>query len=249
MNALTEFLNQTSSIIGTVKEGGIIILCISPVFFIIFVVSLLKRYKHQVILRKKTKGNTDIIIEAKFAIIKKNGEPQHIKTLQKRLELPLPPMKAIEIRENGSYFCEGYISETGQISWIDVDSKSVIKQQEYTDPNSNQKVNLNYEKIEDIELKEINTRDQSFYYDRLKKRERFKTNNLWTFLNNNAGLIFIIIVFLLFLTFWEDIMKPVVATAEKIELITEKQGQITERLDMIINDKQVIKSAPKQGAP
>lgn len=120
-----QVMDSISSVIKGIMQGFTFFLFISPVIVGALVILILKKYSNKIILRKKTKGDTDIIIEDKFRIITKKGEEEYIKLLKKRIELPVPPDEALEMTEKGKYYCEGYITEDNIVTWINVEAKSI----------------------------------------------------------------------------------------------------------------------------
>lgn len=264
-------MDGVSSIAGGIMSGVTFFLFLSPLFFGVLIMLIMKKYSNKIILRKKTKGNTDIIVEDKFKIVKKKGEEEYIKLLKKRIDLPIPPDDAIEMTEKGKYYCEGYLSEDNIVTWIEVSAKSTITKEEVEIPVpkpkasikrsiknvvykvmgdkdkietpeiSNIKQKVDRERITEVKLNRLSTKDKAFYFNRVRlAKSKYASNNIWTWLNQHTGaLIMIIFVFLIFL-FWEDIMKPTQSIANTNAQVTGQLTKLVEKMDQFVNDKQVI---------
>ncbi len=204
-----------TGIANGVKYGAIGLIIILPVLVFIFFIVLMKKYNNTIILRTKTRGVTDIVTQDKFKIQKKKHEPECIRTLKTRLTLHYPPPQALDIKQNGKLHAEAYINETGEATYI----------------------NITTEKTPAL----ISSDDKSFYFSETQKsKAKYNKPNIWSFLNQHAGaLIMIIFVFMIFL-FWSDIMAPVTAISSQNAQAAEKWNEVIIRLDRMINDKQTI---------
>jgi hypothetical protein len=194
-------MNSISGIFGGIKVGLTWFLIFSPLIIGLIVILIMAKYKHRIILRSKTKGDTDIIYEDKWRIIKKKGQEEFIKLLKKRIELPLPPSDSLDMTNKGKYFLEGYISEDDQITWINVESKpgkikivtevsspkppfslkSSMKKAAYKILGDKEKlaqpepikVTESHDEaiINDIKLRQLTSNDKAFYFNRMRENK------------------------------------------------------------------------------
>lgn len=249
-NAFNQALTGAGDVMTGLRTGLTWFLFASPLLIGVFFVVIMKKYKHKIILRQKTKGDTDIVIESRFTILKKKGEPEQIRTMKRRLKLPLPPDDAIDIQQNGAYFVEGYITEGGEVTYIKADAKrhtETIKHKHEVPLKKGGKhvIETTEDKhsIKDIKLTKLTTEDKSFYFNRERlANQKYQVNDIWSFLNQNAGVIGLIIFCFLIFLFWTDIMQPAIEMQEKTMGISDNLAKVTANLDKIINDRQQIGS-------
>lgn len=251
-NPLTGILSAGGAIASGIGIAIKWFLFLSPVIVGVGFVIFMRSYKHSITLRYKTKGDTDKIITTKFKIQRKKGDPEHIKTLKQRLELPIPPTEAIDIMSNGAWYVEGYVTEGGEVTWLNVDSKRILDKVEVEVPvktpdGKTQKIKSfsTVEKISDIKLTRLSTQDKAFYYNRLKMaNDKYRVNGFWDFVNRNAGVIgLVMVVFVIFL-FWGDLMEPAIQAKETDLKRLEVERELVTKLDSIINQRTTIPDAP-----
>lgn len=254
MDMAVSIMNGAASVFSGIWQAMTYFLFASPLVIAAFVVILMKKYKHRIILRQKTKGDTDRVIDTRFCILNKKGQAPQIKTMARRLLLPIPPDEAKDFQENGSIFCEGYLTEGGEVTWINIDAKSVetvtkdkIK---LTNPKTGKddeiELESKKEKIKDIKLIKLSTQDKAFYFNREKiANSKYAVGGFWDFLSRNAGIIgLILFIFILFL-FWGDIMQPAIDAKEIDAGRVAMELKIVDKLDMLINDRQIIPDDPE----
>lgn len=247
-NAFLSIMHGASAIFVGVKTAFIWFLFASPVVAAFIFLMLMKKYKHVVILRQRTKGDTDKIIQTKFCFVRKKGEPEQIKTMKRKLLLPIPPDDAIDIQENGAWFCEGFLTEGGQVTWIKADAKRYTENEIITHkaPTPSGKIHtveekVAREKIKEIKLTRLSTQDKSFYFNREKlANDKYQVHGFWDFVNRNAGIIgLVMVIFVLFL-FWGDIMEPAIQAKQIDAQRMQLEKEIIVKLDQLINDRQII---------
>lgn len=244
-NAFITVMNGATSLFRGIQTAFIWFLFASPVIAALIIVLMMKKYKHTIILRQKTKGDTDKILMTKFAIIRKRGDFEQIKTLKRSLKLPIPPEEAIDIKDNGAWFVEGYLTEGGEVTWITADAKRVKGEKEIAIPlpggKGHHKIKTPVEKFEEIKLTRLSTQDKSFYFNREKQAsDKYAIHGFWDFVGRNAGIIgLVMVVFVLFL-FWGDIMEPAIQAKKIDEKRMQLELEIVGKLDQIINDRQQI---------
>lgn len=233
---LSGIMDMAGNIFAGIRIAFTVLLFISPLLLAIAAFLYMRSFRHTIVLRKRTKGDTDIIVQTKWKVVKKRGEPEQIMLLKGRKKVPVPPQEALEIKANGTYFCEGYVSEGDEIKWIKINEKG-----------------------DNVEFKALTTKDKSFYFNREKQANaKYNQENFWSFLNRNIGAIVLIIIVGMFLIFWEDVMKPItnlqtanVQISEAQAKITGEQAKLMGKLEAMINGKyqiideqQQINSAP-----
>lgn len=251
-NAFLQVMSGAGAVASGISNAFIWFLFASPLLAAVFVVLLMKKYKHTIILRLKTKGDTDKILITKFAVQKKKGQPEQIKTFARRLDLPIPPEEAIDIKDNGSWFCEGYLTEGGEVTWITAEAKrySETIEKEHSVPMPSGKKHIvkektTVEKYKDIKLTKLSTQDKAFYFNREKQaNDKYAVGGFWEFVNRHAGVIgLVMVVFVLFL-FWGDIMEPAIQAKQIDQQRMQLELEIVGKLDQIINNRQTIPDAP-----
>jgi len=254
MGYLDGIVGGVSSFGSAMSQILIIGLYMTPIFIVIMAVLIAKKYRNKICLRYKTKGDTDKVIVTGFAIIRRRGEAESIKTMKNRLQLPLPPDEAIDIQENGAWYCEGYVTETGQVTWIDVQAKRVDEQINVKETVKTKAGDVDVEhketkeSIQEIRITKLSTQDKAFYLTQAERSsKRWAVNDFWGFLNANAGAIVVVIVFFGLIIYWGDINKPILEAKEMDVQIATTQGkslqmqkEINEQLERLINNRQVI---------
>ena len=255
---LQSFLAGAGSIFAGLKIGFTWFLMLSPFLIGVILFLYLSRFKHTLVMRRKTKDKTDVVTVTKFKINKKKGKPVEIQTLKGKFRLPIPPDIAVEITNKGKLYVECYMSEGGEATWLKVTSKVTtekIKREELVHLTDKKGVlqmdedgkpiyvKETKEVIEDIKLSRLKTEDKSFYFNRERiLNEKYKQLNLWAFLNQHGGtLAFLIFIGMIFI-FWGDIMAPAIEMAKANnnynQAMLEKWDGVLDRVDALIEDRQ-----------
>ena len=118
---LNSVISMTGSITSSIFMTIVYIFLFVMIGLLIYFIINYKNHKHTIILRKKTKGNTDIVFIDKYKEVKKKGVPEYIHLWKLNSNQPMPPASALDIRTDGKKFCEGWVSETGEIVWINAE--------------------------------------------------------------------------------------------------------------------------------
>lgn len=261
-NYLLAISTITKDLFYGIKVGFLGFLIAAPFLFLFGLFLYLSAFKHQIVLRKKTKDKTDIVIVTKFKFLKNKGQGMKIKTLKGNYELPVPPELAQDMTDKGKIFCECFISEGGEATWILMTAKvSTVKVKhnlmapQFTkdgkprlDADGEQLfLEKEIEKIEEVELTRLTTDDKEFYFNRERiLQEKYKTHNLWSFLSQHGGTIaFLMFVALLFI-FWGDVMGPAIEMAETnqafFNTMTTKMDGVLDRVDSIVYNRQKLEA-------
>lgn len=248
-NAFLTFMHGAGAVFAGVKTAFVWFLFASPLIGALLFIMMMKKYKNAITLRQRTKGDTDKVIQTKFMIVRKKGEPEQIRTMKRRLLLPIPPDDATDILENGAWYCEGYLTEGGQVTWIKADAKRYTEKEikEHRVPIPGGKTHtvkeaVEKEKIRDVKLIRLSTQDKSFYFNREKMaNDKYQVHGFWDFVNRNAGIIgLVMVIFVLFL-FWGDIMEPAIEAKRIDQQRLSLEKEIVIKLDQLLNDRQVIR--------
>jgi len=206
------------SVINSIAEGFTYILIIGVLLGLsVFAYNLFK-YKHTIILRKRT-GSKKLILTDKFKIY---TDPDGIIWWKlKRLKIVMKPAMedAIEITDKGKMFVEAdFTDEEGYCYLTDVREHN--QEQFFCQLNSNEKAVLVH------------------HYAKMQKR------NMASFFNQNAGMIVgisaIVIILVITLAYWGDIFKPAIEMTNSMTRLAEKMDLVAGRLDGVINNRQII---------
>lgn len=265
VDVLSSALSGMSEIFVGMKLAFTWFLFLSPLIIGFFVFLYLSSFKHTIVLRKKTKDKTDIVTITKFKILNKKGEPPAIKTLKGRHTLPIPPDLAQEMTSKGRIFCECYLSEGGEATFLEITAKvetTKVKEKLLAplydkkgklmrDDNENPMyTEIEQDVLKEIKLTRLKTEDKAFYFNREQKaHEKYKQNNIWSFLTQHGGtLAFIIFVGMIFI-FWGDIMQPAIEIAKQNQVYQQNDqrtlqewSKLVDRMDQIINEKQTLEA-------
>jgi hypothetical protein len=220
---LIEGAMNVSDLVFTGLVIGIILLIGVIIFWYFFM--YLPSFKHKIKLRHRTAGGTDIIHEDLFRYRKKKGQSEKIQLRYLKENKPIPPDEARDVTTKGLDYFEGYITDTGEITWV-------------THANKPGK----------IEFNSLDTDDKEFYINEVIEAEKlYKNNNIWAFLNQHAGLFMIVFMLVLVFAFWEDITKPMIQlNGQNAEIATtnaqttKMHAQTTKMLQEILQNKQIM---------
>ena len=215
-------------IIETMLWGILVIIIV----LIILVVIDFLTYKHNFRVRKLT-SNRVIIFDVRAKITKdKNGiEIFYIKGHGFNTKLPVPPPDAIEINNKGRFCIEAYYTEDGAFVYL--------KNTDIKDAKEGS--------IEGFEP--LTTNQRSFLVDQATKSAQDKGFDWKQNLPVIASGLVLIIIFVIALSFWGDVMQPVLDFAENQADIAQIQSDMMEKLQEIIQDKQTMSDIPKTQPP
>lgn len=178
-----------------------------------------KKYKHTIVLRRKTKGDTDLVWIDKYYVKKQKGEPEKIVLKRLREKKPLPPESAKDIGEKGQEYCEAYIADTGELKWIHREHKP-----------------------ESINFDAIDTDDKEFYLNEYIHAVNLYKNKkgIMDLIAQNLPFIFLFLMFVMVLVFWEDVTRPMASMANTNAATAEKISIAVDKIDQVINDRQTL---------
>lgn len=193
--------------------GIFILICIA------WLVKYIGQFKHTIVLRRRTKGDTDLIWIDKYYVKKNKGEPEKIILKRLREAKPLPPETAKDITEKGREYVEAYIADTGELKYIHRENK----------PDS-------------IDFDAIQTDDKEFYLSEyIHAADLYKNKkSILDVIAQNLPFIFLFLMFVMVLVFWEDVTRPMVALGQTNAATAEKISLAVDKIDQVINDRQVL---------
>lgn len=211
-----------SAVTGTLDIVVLTLTAIIILFMIgviIWFIWFTRQFKHKIVLRKKTKGDTDLVISTTYRYVTPKGEPEKIQLWYKKKYKPVPPEEAKDFTAKGSEFCEGWLRDTGEIDYIEATDKNDILDDETA-------------------LNIISTDDKEFYANAHFEATRLKRKNFLTLLTENIGVIALVLIFIITLAFWEEITAPMIAVSNTNAIISEQNSEVLARLETILKDRQ-----------
>lgn len=229
-----------------------------------------KSFRHTIVLREKTKGATDLVTITNYRYTGGVGDTEAIQLWYNKTGKPCPPPESIDFKRNGAEYVEGWLSETGEIKYIQTELKTIeaSKFEEYVklyQPNFIKRLvfwlktfrNPNPPPIQPefikyltqsdkpagkIEFKALDTKDKEFYANQHFKALRFKKKDFLTWVSENAGLIAVIFIVLLMFAFWQEITQPMSNVATQLAKVSEGQAVIMENVNKLITERQQIEA-------
>ena len=188
-----------------------IIILIILVVFVIWFIWYYKKFKHQITLRTKPKGQTDLVTFDQYRYVKKKGVAETIQLWKTKQHKPCPPDDAKDFTKKGNEYIECYEAATGELAYIKADDK--ILSPEFT---------------------AIDTDDKEFYANAFVQAQKFKRKNLLDI------IIVLVLIFLITLAFWEEITLPMIRVSEGNAEISKQNVELLTIMEAIIKDKQYI---------
>lgn len=212
----------------------IILLGLAAIILILVIILVIDflRYKHNFRIRKLT-NNRVIIYDIKARIGKDQDgiDIWFIKGKGFRTKLPVPPPNAIEINDKGRFCVEAYYTEDGSFVFL--------KNTDIDDAKSG-----------DIEgFEPLTTNQRSFMVDQARKAQLDRGFDWKQNIPIIASGLVLIIIFVLALSFWGDVMQPVMDFSETQADIAKQQSDTIAKLQEIIQDKQVMQGVQPAQAP
>jgi len=207
---------------------GIMAVAISGM--LIFIIYMRIQYKHTIIVR-------DILDKRKIVFVDKFREYKDRKTgvkwyklLKFKEQIPVAPREALEVGSKGKLFCETYRLPTGEYIYL----------QDKTDLN----------KLDtDENFKPITTSQRVIQYHLFEGKMKFKRKSWKDLIMPIAALVSVTMIVLMLMVFYGDMAKPLLEMGDKQAAITQKQADITETLNQIIQKEQLIKDGNPQNPP
>lgn len=247
---------------------GIIILIILIAAFMYW--RFIRSFKHTIILREKTKGSTDLVSIDKFRYLSGNGETESIQLWRTKELKPVPPDAARDFKRNGTEFIEGWLSETGEVKYINSTIESIGRAKfgervKFYTPNfiqrfifwlktfkDNNRPPIKPEFIKYLEQDDkpsgkinfisIETKDKEFYANQHFKALRFKKKDFLTWVSENSGLIVVVFMVIMVFAFWQEITTPMAQVAERLAKVSENQAKLMADVTTLVKQRQIIEA-------
>lgn len=222
-------LAPLSSTAGSLLNVVYLLLLVTPLLVVAW---YFKEYNVLVTLRENT-GKVPIEHRTRARIHTVDGIT--VLTVSKkingrRIECKEPPSEAISVNHKGK--------KCVTISFV-----NGVPEYERTE--------INPENVDETKRKFFDTDAQLMYANQIKKANSRERLTVLKALNDHAGLIAVILIFVLVLGFWENIMQPTVQISKEQAEIAKAQGTTTQQLTVLYNalveQKQIL--PPKEKAP
>ena len=235
---MVDYVGEVSKITSSIYDFLGYILLAVVIIGVVAVIVIILQYKHRVRVRCVIGGKT-IIIDDRAKEIKDNEGVTKWKLFKRKHCLPPPPSKAIHITNKGKYSVEAYYLPEGEYKYVKdkgVERRELIgKKGEYCYVIDN---GVNLEELTHFEP--LDTSDREFYASEMKEAESYKQKKWTEYILPIAGVVSIMMVFILMLVFWEDIAKPGITITQTASGIAEQQYKTTEILRDMIQNRQTI---------
>ncbi len=207
---------------------------------IIFIVYTIKKFNIRFRVRMLA-GDRKIIKDtrAREVYSKRGGHFLRVRGFRKN-PAPLPPPEAIEIDKKGRRCIEAFLVPTGEFIYIDGTQKEDILKQLGVDPKTWVYMKDEHKSINAFEP--LSTNSRALLIDQIVQSEEEKGLAWSQHIPTIVGGIVVVVVLLLVFMFWNKLTAPMEKVSVNLQATSENLVEATNRLDQIINDKQVLGS-------
>lgn len=203
---------------SSIYIGIMWVLALLLISLIIFGFFWFMSYKHKVRIRKVVGNGKSIIIDDLAREVKGENGLVWWKLLKSNLKIMPPPTEAVDIGKKGKTYAEAYWLDKERFIWKNNDFN--IK-----DFQDEQKIYV------DQGVNAVFTdQERSLYMAEVKEAETYKKKKLGELLVAAAPYITIIIIFTLFLIFFNDVVQP---SVEMAQLIRESSSEFKEAMSLL----------------
>lgn len=220
--------------VGNVVSSGVdsfvtVILWLTIIIAVIAIIILawyFMSFKHRIRIRKIVKGRV-IIIDDKAKEYKSKDGDLWWKFLKTKIKVTAPPEEAIEIGRKGKLICEGFLLKDNQFVWrIDV---------------SDEKDLINAVNAVKGDHKLFTSQERALYAKELRDSEQYKKKKISDLLAIAAPYIAIIMIFALFLIFFNEVVTPAkeLGTSIKESVALQRETMIIVR-DIVQNRETML---------
>jgi hypothetical protein len=172
------------------------------------------------------RGRT-VVIDDKARSYKDGNGAYWWKFLKTGLKVSPPPSQAIDINKKGKYVCEGYLLEDERFIWR-VDEFDGEKYKDNFDTNFSGK------------YKFFSGEERSLLAGQVIKAQEHKKKKLLDMLVAIAPYMAIILIFVLFLVFFDSVVSPAVELGNSIRASHELQLRTMQIMENIIMNKETM---------
>lgn len=185
-------------------------------------------FKHRVRVKHSIRGRT-VIIEDKARIVKDKNGSMWWKFLKTRLKVSPPPSEAIDIGRKGRFFTEGYLLEDGRFVWRidDFDSQS------FKDD-----AGVKYDKSFTGKYHFFTSKERALLANEVVEAQQYKKRKFLDVLVAIAPYLAIIIIFVLFLVFFDSVVSPAVELGNTIKAGLDTQLETMRIVQSIVQGKE-----------
>lgn len=198
---------------------------------VIWFVFITMQYKHTIIIREVLNKRRIITLDKFRIYTDPNTGIEWYKLKKFRQQIPTAPKEALEMTNKGKLICEAYRLPSGDVIYIQ-DETEDIKNIDTKDT-----------------FKPITTSQRVVQYHLYENKMKFKRKSWKDLIIPVVGLIALTVIIVSLMAFWGDLAKPVLEMGDKMATVTDKQGEITETLQEIIQERQVISGEPTNPPP
>ena len=208
---------------------------IGLVVFIIWWFWFKKQFKHNITLRIKTKGNTDLIYFDKYRYHKAKGFPETIQLWKTKHFKPLPPEDAKDFDTKGNEYVEGWLVDTGEIKYLSSEVNDVVYVNQDNKPQG------------EIKIDSIDLDDKEFYANQYIEAQRYRNAGLLAWIRDNAAVIALLFIGLLIIVFWNDMAKTTMQVSQSNAAISEANQKMIITLEGLLKDREYINYLNRTG--
>ena len=221
----------TQGIRSGVDTFSMIIIALVIIGLIVFVIWYFwfkKQFKHNITLRIKTKGNTDVIYYDKYRYHRKKGVPETIQLWKTKQFKPLPPNDAKDFDTKGNEYIEGWLVDTGEIKYLSYEVNDIVYLTQDNKPKG------------DIKIDSIDLDDKEFYSNQYFEAQRFRNKGFLDWIRDNAAVIALLFIGLLIIVFWNDMAKSSIEVSQSNAAISKANQQMIILLESLLKDREYI---------
>jgi flagellar basal body-associated protein FliL len=183
-------------------------------------------FKHRVRVKKSVRGRT-VVIDDKARVYKDGNGAYWWKFLKTGLKVSPPPSQAIDINKKGKYVCEGYLLEDDRFIWR-------------VDEFDGEKYKDNFDTSFEGKYKFFSGEERSLLAGQVIKAQEHKKKKFLDVLVAIAPYLAIIMIFVLFLVFFDNVVSPAVELGNSIRASHELQLKTMEIIQNIVMNKEAM---------
>lgn len=243
------------------------------IFAIVFLIVQLRKYRHRIRVRVVA-ADRKFIIDDRFKVIKDDEGVIWWHLLKRKHNIPVAPSEAIEITHKGQMVVEAYYTDEGEYVYVTDEIKkrnfnNVDGAVYVAEKVQKKKHNLygslfglslggyDYNRGRYVYIKDRNksidgfqpftTKQRLILVNQYKKAQARKKFGFLEHLPQIVSVVALVIILLVVFIFWENITAPSLQAMDKMNEIASTQAKITESLQEIIQQKQILKQAEDGG--
>lgn len=208
-------------IVSQVLTGLLWVLIPAIIGVVLYVILVLGKYKHQVIIKDSVRG-TKLVFHDKFKELRKKDGTIWWKLKKLKKEIVPAKKECVEIDHKGRMFAQFYR----------LDGDTFIPAKDTFDP-------ADKKSKEDIikTIQPFGSNERALMVNQHVKAEREKKKSIGDMLLTAVPYMAVIMILVLFMIFFNDAVKPMKEVGSQFEAVSVNLVEATDKLDAIIHDR------------